>query len=326
MKTWFALKKIEDAIRVDLYDEIGGWGIRAIDFKQALDEAGPGDLSIHINSPGGSITEGTAMYNILKGREGKKTVHIDGIAASMASVVAMAGDEIVMPENAFMMIHNPWTVAIGDAEELRKNADLLDKMKVSIISAYRRSGKKDEEIAALMDAETWMDGKEAVAMGFANRTTEALKMAAAVDVSKLTTGDRVSVQLAKWEAYAEGYAAALGQRSDTSAQLDGLQAKIIEAAGVIAGLQANLKTAGDQNAKLTTELTSAKSATADAEKRLVEEQAKRAALLTGALFQPELGWSEALTKCNNDYEKARKEYPQAYASYMEAKAPNTRRK
>ena len=104
----------------------------------------------------------------------------------MASVIAMAGDTITMPENALMMIHNPWGGAVGDAEEMRKTADLLDKMKKALISAYAdKTGKDEEEIGSLMDSETWMTGAEAVAAGFATQTTDAVQLAASFDSEKL---------------------------------------------------------------------------------------------------------------------------------------------
>lgn len=319
-KTWFALKKIVDGIRIDLYDEIGGWGIRAIDFKTALDATGPGDLAIHINSPGGSITEGTAIYNILKAREGKKTVYIDGIAASMASVIAMAGDEIIMPENAFLMIHNPWTVAIGDAAELRKNAELLDKMKVSIISAYRRSGKTDEELAALMDAETWMDGCEAVEMGFANRTTDALKVAASVDLTKLTHVDpRAALVQARFEGWKAGHTEGRTERTlEISAELDGLQVRIKDQEKAIEQANANISQMQQDNQRLSQELTEANGAKVLADSQRDEEQRKRLLMLPAVKLMPELTWADALVKTGNDFARAKKDHPQAYSAFMAA--------
>lgn len=128
--------------------------------------------------------DGMAMYNILKAHSAQKTVYIDGLAASIASVIAMAGDLIIMPENSMMMIHNPWTMTTGDAEELRKSADLLDKIKEALLTAYRRSGKSDEEISAIMDAETWFTGAEAVEHGFADELSGVAELAAKFDLSK----------------------------------------------------------------------------------------------------------------------------------------------
>jgi len=124
-------------------------------------------LDVHINSGGGYVFEGLAIYNFLVGLEAQVNVYIDGIAASMASAIAMAGDNVFMPENAIMMIHNPWDVSIGDAESLRKDADTLDKVKNSLITIYRdRTGMDESEISALMDDETYLTAQEALDYGF----------------------------------------------------------------------------------------------------------------------------------------------------------------
>lgn len=175
------------AAEIFVFDEIGYWGVTAKEFARDLKEVNPNDsIELHINSPGGSVTDGIAIFNLLKNHKSKVNVHIDGLAASMASVIAMAGDTITMPENALMMIHNPWGGAMGDADELRKTADVLDKMKQALISAYvNKTGKDTEEISQLMDAETWMTGSEAVEMGFASQVTDEVQLAASFDASKL---------------------------------------------------------------------------------------------------------------------------------------------
>lgn len=159
-----------------IYSDIGadwmGEGITAQNIKKELD-ALEGDISIRINSPGGDVFDGFAIYNLIKAYPGKTTVYIDGLAASAASVIAMAGDEIVMAENALMMIHDPWTMAIGSSAEMRDTADLLDKIKDSIVTTYKaKSDASAEEIGAMMAAETWFNAAEAVAKGFANSTSE----------------------------------------------------------------------------------------------------------------------------------------------------------
>lgn len=131
-------------------------------------------IRVHINSPGGFVTEGVAIFNALKQHAANVIVTIDALAASMASAVAMAGDEIVMPANAVMMIHNPWTGSVGDAEQLRKDAEALDKMKTAVVSIYAdRSGMSAEEVSKIMDQETWLTAEEAVELGFADRTEDA---------------------------------------------------------------------------------------------------------------------------------------------------------
>jgi ATP-dependent protease ClpP protease subunit len=128
-----------------------------------------GDIEININSNGGDVAGGLAIANAIKGyTKGKKTCNVLGVAASMASVVACAGDELKMGQGAFLMVHNPWTVTAGNAEELRKDADTLDKMRDSILSFYQSKayGKTADDLKALMDAETWLTPDDARAAGF----------------------------------------------------------------------------------------------------------------------------------------------------------------
>lgn len=139
-------------------------------FKSELDEC-EGDLTIFINSGGGDVFAGFTIYNMLARYEGKKTVHIDALAASIASVIAMAGDEIIMPENAMMMIHNAWTVCAGDKNELRKMADEVERIDGLIADTYARRGRKTgREYAEMMDAETWFTAQEALEAGLIDRT------------------------------------------------------------------------------------------------------------------------------------------------------------
>lgn len=128
-----------------------------------------GDIEININSNGGDVAGGLAIANAIKAySKGKKTCNVLGVAASMASVIACAGDELKMGQGAFLMVHNPWTVTMGNAEELRKDADTLDKMRDSILSFYQSKayGKSADDLKALMDAETWLNADEAREAGF----------------------------------------------------------------------------------------------------------------------------------------------------------------
>lgn len=182
-KTWYEIKaKGPSLAEVYIYDEIGAFGVSAKSFADDL-KAYPNarQIQLRINSPGGSVFDGNAIYNQLKQHPAKITAHIDGLAASMASVIAMAADHIVMPENALMMIHNPWTMAVGDAEQLRKDADVLDKVKTTLIGAYGRSSMSEEEITAIMDAETWLTAEQALEMGFADEIQEEMQMAASAN-------------------------------------------------------------------------------------------------------------------------------------------------
>ena len=164
---------------VTLYDEIGAFGAGSKEFLADLGKLSGQHIHLRINSPGGSVVEGTAIYNALRRHEGGLTVHIDALAASMASVVAMSGSPVFMADNALLMIHNPWTVSMGESKDLRKEADLLDKLKSTLVNAYvRKTGMDAEEIAKMMDEETWLDAVEAVALGFADAIEEGVAAAA----------------------------------------------------------------------------------------------------------------------------------------------------
>lgn len=132
--------------------------------KNFLDEVGDRDLNIYINSAGGAVFAGMAIYNMLKRHRGFKTVYVDGLAASIASVIALAGDRIIIPSNAYFMIHKPWTVAIGNADELLGVVEALEKIEEGILNVYAEhlvEGVDIEEIRQMVAKETWMTGDEA---------------------------------------------------------------------------------------------------------------------------------------------------------------------
>lgn len=137
-------------------------------FKEEL-ISGSGDITVWINSPGGDCVAAAQIYNMLREYEGNVTVKIDGIVASAASVIAMAGDKVLMSPVSMMMIHNPMTIAFGDSGEMQKAIDMLKSVKDSIINAYEiKTGLSRTKLAHLMDAETWMDAGKAVELGFAD--------------------------------------------------------------------------------------------------------------------------------------------------------------
>lgn len=152
-------------------------------FKEDLDALGDIDtLNIYINSPGGDVFAGQAIYSMINRHKAYKNVYIDGLAASIASLVAMAGDKIIMPANAMMMIHSPWTIAAGNAQDFRKLADDMDKIRDSMIAAYEsRSALTTEEITEIMDAETWLSAEDCLEYGLADEVEEAKQVAACVD-------------------------------------------------------------------------------------------------------------------------------------------------
>jgi ATP-dependent protease ClpP protease subunit len=178
---WYAFKSSDqsDEVELSLYDEIGAFGIGAKQFIAELKEHKGQHIHLRINSPGGEIVEGSAIYNALTRHEGGLTVHIDALAASMASVIAMSGNPVYMADNALLMIHNPWTLAAGESKDLRKQADLLDTMKSNLVRAYqKKSGMEEKAIAKLMDEETWLDAVEAVALGFVDAIEDGIPAAA----------------------------------------------------------------------------------------------------------------------------------------------------
>ena len=135
-------------------------------FKEEL-LAGNGPITVWINSPGGDCVAAAQIYNMLMEYPADVTVKIDGIAASAASVIAMAGTKVCMSPVSVLMIHNPLTIAMGDSEEMKKAIQLLDEVKESIINAYEiKTGLDREKISRLMDAETWMNAKKALELGF----------------------------------------------------------------------------------------------------------------------------------------------------------------
>jgi ATP-dependent protease ClpP protease subunit len=186
-KSWYSLKAQNGNAELMIYDEIGGWGISARQFASDLQALGKiGTLTARIHSPGGDVFEGMAIYNMIKGHPAHKICHIDGLAASMASVIAMAFDEVIMPENAMMMVHKPWGGTLGDADDMRKYADLLDKVESNLVGAYQqKTGLPEAELHTLLAAETWLTGREAVEKGFANTLTEPLQMAASLNSKRL---------------------------------------------------------------------------------------------------------------------------------------------
>lgn len=131
--------------------------------------SGEGDITIWLNSPGGDCIAASQIYAMLMDYSGNVTIKIDGIAASAASVIAMAGTKVLMAPTALMMIHNPLTVAIGDSEEMRKAIDMLAEVKESIINAYQiKTGLTRDRLSDLMNAETWLSVKKAIELGFAD--------------------------------------------------------------------------------------------------------------------------------------------------------------
>lgn len=161
-----------DEATIYLYDVIDAyWGVSAVSFIQALDSAGDAKtIHLRINSPGGDVFEGRAIVEAIKRYEGKVIAHVDGLAASAASSIAIAADEVEIAAGAFLMIHNASGMVWGDKRAMRETADLLEKVEGTVVADYAsKTGRDAAQIVAWMDAETWFTGDEAVANGFCDR-------------------------------------------------------------------------------------------------------------------------------------------------------------
>ena len=182
-------------------DEYEDTDTSAAGFRNALKSLGDvKNINLHINSPGGSVFEGIAIYNMLKQNSAHINVYIDGLAASIASVIAMSGDAIFMPSNSMMMVHNPWVMAIGNANELRKQADALDQITKSSVQTYlaKAGDKLDEKtLTQLMDDETWLTAQEAVDYGLADEVMEPNKAVASINKQFVSRYRHVPEQLIK---------------------------------------------------------------------------------------------------------------------------------
>ncbi len=170
---------------IDVYGGIGNdfneGGVTAVSFVRALRDADGEDVTIHINSSGGSVFDANTMAEALRGYKGHTTASIEGLAASAASYFALTADDVVINPSALMMIHNPWDIEIGDAEDMRKKADMLDKARSTISGQYaRKTGRTVDEIEGLMDAETWFTAQEAVEFGLADRMSDSGPIAACI--------------------------------------------------------------------------------------------------------------------------------------------------
>jgi len=175
--SWYSIRNEAEADAADvlIYDSIGAFGVSASLFAQSIQAIAKPVLNVRLNTPGGNVFDGIAIFNALRAHPAKVVVHVDGLAASIGSVIAMAGDEIRIARNAYMMVHNPFGAVAGDAEEMRAMAATLDKVRDTLAQTYAdRSGKKSvREIKQMMDAETWLTAKEAKAAGFADTITDA---------------------------------------------------------------------------------------------------------------------------------------------------------
>jgi ATP-dependent Clp endopeptidase proteolytic subunit ClpP len=185
-RRWFSMKGDDASAEISIFSEIGEWGVTVSDFKKEFDALKSAKaITLYINSPGGSVFDGMAIYNILAGVKDKITTKVLGLAASVSSIIALAGKRLIMAEGTYFMIHDPWALAMGTGSEMRKTADLLDSIGNGMADIYAaRSAYSRDEIVSLMAAETWLSADEAVEAGFADDVVESEAIAALGDLSK----------------------------------------------------------------------------------------------------------------------------------------------
>lgn len=179
-KQYYSLYQEEDTAVLNIFGDITSWAWEELGemsnvlLSKKLEELGDVSvIDVYINSYGGEVAEGLAIYNALKRHKAKIRTHVDGFACSIASVIFMAGDERIMPSTSCLMIHNPWTVTAGNAKELRKQAEDLDVIGECSINAYMEHVNiSEDELKELLDNETWLSSKEAVELGFATEVDE----------------------------------------------------------------------------------------------------------------------------------------------------------
>ncbi|EEJ42634.1 MULTISPECIES: head maturation protease, ClpP-related [Leuconostoc] len=176
MTNYFQMKATNNVAQIDIFGDIVSekWfdeETSATSFRDALKELGDvSTINLSINSGGGSVFDGIAIYNMLKSHKATVNVYIEGLAASIASVIAMAGDTITMRSGSMIMVHMPWTLSQGNAEEMRKTADTLEKTGDSIVDIYsERTGISSDDIRNIMNDETWLSAEEAVEQGWATK-------------------------------------------------------------------------------------------------------------------------------------------------------------
>jgi len=221
LKSWISIKnKADNRAEISIYGPITDekWyeeDVTPSEFRDKMAEIKDAKyIDLYVNSPGGGVFAGQTIYNIIKRHPANVTAHVDGIAASIASVILMAADEIVVPQNAMIMIHRASAIAIGDAEDMFKMAEALERVENTIVSVYQeKTGLDEDKIKELMAAETWMNAGEALELGFADSIDAKMSIAASIrdniaiingqeiDVSQYRSfpHDRVSVENKKSE-------------------------------------------------------------------------------------------------------------------------------
>jgi len=233
-KFWEFKNKSEGIGELSLYGEISSytwWGdeITPSQFKKDLDALGDiSTLNVYINSPGGDVFAGQAIHSMLKRHDAKVNVFVDGLAASIASVIAMAGDSITMPANAMMMIHKATTFGWGDSDFFMNLAEDLEKIEQTVVNTYiSKTGQSEEKIKELMKAETWMTADEALELAFIDEITEEKQVAASIKGGILVLNGQ-EMDLSKYSKSPKFVAAERAETNDNLIKMYELQSKRLE--------------------------------------------------------------------------------------------------
>jgi len=334
-RKWYAFKAASDKsgeVELSIYDEIGAFGIGAKEFIAELREYKGQHVHVRINSPGGEIIDGSAIANALNRHDGGVTVHIDGLAASMASYIAMSGNPTYMSENALLMIHNPWTLAAGEADDLRKQADLLDTMKATLVRGYqRKSGMPAEEIGRLMDEETWLTALEATALGFVDAIEDGIPAAASAkdlrrrfdsfahrmdETNSVATETEVAAPAV--EAVVEEAPVAVEAEAPEVKEEPALEAKADESAETIAALETEKAEAVARAEAAEAELAKVKEAFAALEKSAGVSAASATPAVKAEAADPVAQWMSAVEA--KDYETSNKLFAEHKRAIWAARA------
>ena len=359
---WFNMKAENKNVSIDIFGEIGDYGITAQSFKNELDKYSDYEnITININSCGGAVFEGIAIYNMLKNNKAKVTVIVNGLAASIASTIAMAGDEIIMYDNSYLMIHLPYTMAMGTEKEMDKASEVLKNIKNDLVKIYQtKFNKSENELIAMLEAETWISGNDALEMGISNSVIEGLEIAAKFEFDKYNNvpADVKDLYAKKYSEFIKDEVKedALEQpikaqesienidvdndaETEVKAENEALEQVVedvenkVEIENKTTLEMADLKIDFENKlAKKETDLQAKIEIISQLENRVSELQSESAKLqdlntdlqarlnkiVNPAFTKTEdsiSSWKEAMAKCNNDYVKARKTYPQLWEKY-----------
>jgi ATP-dependent Clp protease protease subunit len=195
MRTWFSITASAAGTVISIHDEIGAGGISAAAFNAEFEKFKGRVVNVEINSPGGSVFDGFAIYNMLKASGKTINVKVVGVAASIASVIAMAGTKISMPANSMIMVHSPTGAVKGSAEAMEAMADALRKIKSSMVGLYmKRTGRSEGDITDMLARDTWMSAAEAKQAGFADEVIDEINATASFDLNQLPENARAVFQ------------------------------------------------------------------------------------------------------------------------------------